>query len=1138
MKLHVLATVLLVALTAACAGDPVNTAPQPPLGGGLGDVTKFDSAPGDTKGDGAPAETAGNCGGKPCDDGNPCTDDLCDKGACKASNNKAECDDGDACTGGDLCSAGACKPGKNVCGDTVGGETTIGPDTPPSTGPDLKAGDLVITEILYNPNGKGSVSDDVGEWFEIFNPNEKEVNLTGLLLRDLGSGKHTVAGPATIGAKGFFVFGISADKTKNGGVEVSYAYGTGYGLANTSDAIILESNGIVIDKVAWDQGKGWPKLDGVAMSLTPTQTSATGNDSADVWCGAVSLLPSGDKGTPGKVNDACQSDGDKDGIPDGSDNCPMIANPSQWDANKNGIGDDCEGPVPTCGNKVIDPAETCDDGNKQGGDGCSAWCQPEKTVAAGSLVISEFMSNPAQVADDVGEWIELFNPSAQEVELNGVVLQIGTLQPIKHAIGGPFPIVLPAKGYMLLALSADTAANGGLPKPGYVYSGLAFSSTAATISLHSGGVELDKVTYDKTFPLVTGKSTALEPTKSTAADNDAAANWCKGQAAYGKGDFGSPGVANPSCAGASADDDGDGVPDKADNCKSDKNPGQEDADKDGFGDVCDNCKDAPNAGQEDTSNDGVGDACEKPGCGNGVLEGTEACDDGNLKSGDGCSAGCKVEVPLAEGAVIFTEIMPDPKAVSDDLGEWVELFNTSTVEVDLAGLTVKVGTSSHTILGTKPFVVAAGGYAVLGKSTDVTKNGGAKVDYAYGSVSLANGGTVEVAIEQKGKVIDKVVYGPGLGWPPPTGGSAYQLVPAKLTGTDNDAGANWCLAPAQMAAAATGTTVDYGSPGAVNPACPVDGDGDGIADSKDNCPAKANSTQLDGDKDLVGDACDNCVTVANTDQKDTEGNGTGDACEGLPVCGNGKIEPPETCDDSNKTAGDGCSAACIVEVVAPALKAGDLVITEFMFDPKAADDATGEWFEIRNLTANPIDLNGLVVLGKASTSNDKFTIDGKGKAVVIQPDAYFVLGLSADVAKTGGVKVDYVYSGFPLSNSGNDIIDLQSKGVSVDKIEYTLGSGGWPKVTAGTAFSLSATQTTVLANDSGANWCLAVAKYGAGDLGTPGAVNPSCGPPLPPPPPPKSSGNPGSPAWQPASAQESAFAQAWWLLLQWSMFGW
>ena len=46
----------------------------------------------------------------PCDDGNPCTDDVC-AGAlgCDILPNTAACDDGDACTEGDQCTFGVCK---------------------------------------------------------------------------------------------------------------------------------------------------------------------------------------------------------------------------------------------------------------------------------------------------------------------------------------------------------------------------------------------------------------------------------------------------------------------------------------------------------------------------------------------------------------------------------------------------------------------------------------------------------------------------------------------------------------------------------------------------------------------------------------------------------------------------------------------------------------------------------------------------------------------------------------------------------------------------------------------------------------------------------------------------------------------
>ena len=74
--------------------------------------------------------------------------------------------------------------------------------------------------------------------------------------------------------------------------------------------------------------------------------------------------------------DACpldaENDGDGDGLCANVDNCPLDANPSQADLNGNGQGDACEGQV--CGNGLTTGSEQCDDGNRAGGDGCSAIC--------------------------------------------------------------------------------------------------------------------------------------------------------------------------------------------------------------------------------------------------------------------------------------------------------------------------------------------------------------------------------------------------------------------------------------------------------------------------------------------------------------------------------------------------------------------------------------------------------------------------------------------------------------------------------------------------------------------------------------------------------------------------------------------
>ncbi|MCC6359270.1 MAG: thrombospondin type 3 repeat-containing protein [Phycisphaerales bacterium] len=68
----------------------------------------------------------------------------------------------------------------------------------------------------------------------------------------------------------------------------------------------------------------------------------------------------------------------------------------------------------------------------------------------------------------------------------------------------------------------------------------------------------------------------------------------------------------------------------------------------------------------------------------------------------------------------------------------------------------------------------------------------------------------------------------------------------------------------------------------------IDTDGDGVADSSDNCPQTANPDQADSDGDGFGDVCDNCPTASNGDQADTDNDGIGDACDNQPpVCNAG-----------------------------------------------------------------------------------------------------------------------------------------------------------------------------------------------------------------------------------------------------------
>jgi cysteine-rich repeat protein len=130
------------------------------------------------------------------------------------------------------------------------------------------------------------------------------------------------------------------------------------------------------------------------------------------------------------------------------------------------------------------------------------------------------------------------------------------------------------------------------------------------------------------------------------------------------------------------------------------------------GDVCDNCPEVANADQADGNDNGIGNACEAPGCGNGVLEEGEACDDGNWKPGDGCNAKCEIEKVPEPGALVITELLPNPSQ-ANDVGEWIELYNPGTVEVDLAGMAIRTNAKIHVIEPVESVLVPAGGYAVI-----------------------------------------------------------------------------------------------------------------------------------------------------------------------------------------------------------------------------------------------------------------------------------------------------------------------------------------------------------------------------------------------------------------------------------------
>lgn len=153
---------------------------------------------------------------------------------------------------------------------------------------------------------------------------------------------------------------------------------------------------------------------------------------------------------------------------------------------------------------------------------------------------------------------------------------------------------------------------------------------------------------------------------------------------------------------------------------------------------------------------------------------------------------------------------------------------------------------------------------------------------------------------------------------------------------------------------------------------------------------------------------------------------------------------------------------------------GDLLITEFMANPAATSDTSGEWFEVYNNTLADIDMNGWTIsdAGGSHSIVDPLIIAAGDYAVFSRADND-VNGLSP-IAGT-----DYIYgTSLYFSNSSDEIHIVDPQNVVIDSVVYAATN-----VTAGAS-----------TNINGENWCVSTVLItdGAGDYGTPGAENETC----------------------------------------------
>ncbi len=240
--------------------------------------------------------------------------------------------------------------------------------------------------------------------------------------------------------------------------------------------------------------------------------------------------------------DAELIDSDGDGDPDDTD-C------DDTDATVyTGAPEDCDAVDSDCDGSVADEFPDYD------GDDDPDCVDPPP---AGSIIITEIMQNPAAVSDANGEWFEVLNTTADDIDLIDWVFSDNG----SDTFTVESSVVVAAGGRAVFAANGDFGTNGGVDED-YEYGSFTLGNADDELYLaDSSGSGQDAVEWDDgaTFPDPEGASMTVAGSSETAAGNDAGENWCVNETPYGDGDLGTPGA-----AGGLADFDSDGDPDCVD----------------------------------------------------------------------------------------------------------------------------------------------------------------------------------------------------------------------------------------------------------------------------------------------------------------------------------------------------------------------------------------------------------------------------------------------------------------------------------------------------------------------------------------------------------------------------------------------
>ncbi|MEZ4241965.1 MAG: lamin tail domain-containing protein [Myxococcota bacterium] len=158
------------------------------------------------------------------------------------------------------------------------------------------------------------------------------------------------------------------------------------------------------------------------------------------------------------------------------------------------------------------------------------------------------------------------------------------------------------------------------------------------------------------------------------------------------------------------------------------------------------------------------------------------------------------------GDLVISEFMSAPLAIPQSSGQWFEVYNATTNEIDVNGMNVRDVNTNFVVAGSH--IVPPHGYFTFVRTTNVGFVGGYDYPNTFFLADAADSIILETSVG--GTELDRVVWTNA--WAKQSGRS--RVLGRNYYGANNNVSSSWCIAQTTYGSG------DYGSPNAINRLCP------------------------------------------------------------------------------------------------------------------------------------------------------------------------------------------------------------------------------------------------------------------------------------------------------------------------------